>query len=76
MFTCIRSVITLFSFIDLLQSQQSLLRDPAHELRSKCFGVFQTALETRKSKFVSLALTGLHVSECSTYCWVEVHISG
>ncbi|XP_073977523.1 brefeldin A-inhibited guanine nucleotide-exchange protein 3 isoform X1 [Rhodnius prolixus] len=45
---------------DLLQSQQSLLRDPAHELRSKCFGVFQTALETRKSKFVSLALTGLH----------------
>ncbi|KAL1122023.1 hypothetical protein AAG570_003429 [Ranatra chinensis] len=48
------------SAYDLLQCQQALIRDPAHELRAKCFTVFQTALETKKSKFVSLALTGLH----------------
>lgn len=45
---------------DLLQSQSSLLREPAHELRAKCFSVFQIALETKKSKFVSLALSGFH----------------
>lgn len=45
---------------DLLQNQNSLLREPAHELRAKCFNVFQIALETKKSKFVSLALSGFH----------------
>lgn len=51
----------IIPIIDLLQNQNSLLREPAHELRAKCFNVFQIALETKKSKFVALALSGFHV---------------
>ena len=56
-------LITFLNIPELLQSQNSLLREPAHELRAKCFNVFQIALETRKSKFVANALSGFHVSE-------------
>ncbi|CAG9767239.1 unnamed protein product [Ceutorhynchus assimilis] len=45
---------------DLLVSQNNLLRNPSHELRSVCFIPLKLALESKKSKLVSLALTGLN----------------
>ncbi|KAJ8951561.1 hypothetical protein NQ318_020436 [Aromia moschata] len=45
---------------DLLSAQTNLLRNPSHELRSVCFLPLKLALESKKSKLVSLALTGLN----------------
>ncbi|XP_030760657.1 brefeldin A-inhibited guanine nucleotide-exchange protein 3 isoform X2 [Sitophilus oryzae] len=45
---------------DLLASQNNLLRNPSYELRSVCFVPLKLALESKKSKLVSLALTGLN----------------
>ncbi|XP_018563694.1 brefeldin A-inhibited guanine nucleotide-exchange protein 3 isoform X2 [Anoplophora glabripennis] len=45
---------------DLLSAQQNLLRSPSHELRSVCFLPLKLALESKRSKLVSLALTGLN----------------
>lgn len=47
---------------DLLCNQNNLLRSPSHELRTACFAPLKSALESKKSKLVSLALTGLNVS--------------
>lgn len=40
--------------------QQGLIRDPPHELRAKCFLVLQQCLETKRSKFIGLAVAGFH----------------
>ncbi|KAJ8927843.1 hypothetical protein NQ314_019645 [Rhamnusium bicolor] len=45
---------------DLLSAQHNLLRNPSHELRSVCFLPLKLALESKRSKLVSLALTGLN----------------
>ncbi|XP_063904392.1 brefeldin A-inhibited guanine nucleotide-exchange protein 3 isoform X1 [Zophobas morio] len=45
---------------DLLCNQNNLLRSPSHELRTSCFVPLKLALESKKSKLVSLALTGFN----------------
>nr|CAI5817156.1 unnamed protein product [Callosobruchus analis] len=45
---------------DLLSAQNNLMRTSSHELRSVCFLPLKLALESKKSKLVSLALTGLN----------------
>ncbi|KAF2882548.1 hypothetical protein ILUMI_23626 [Ignelater luminosus] len=45
---------------DLLCSQNNLLRSPSHELRTACFLPLRLSLETKRSKLVSLALSGLN----------------
>lgn len=54
----------MFYFSDLLAAQNNFMRNPSHELRSVCFTPLKLALESKKSKLVSLALTGLNVSSC------------
>lgn len=49
--------------VDLLCNQNNLLRSPSHELRTVCFLPLKLALESKRSKLVSLAVTGLNVSE-------------
>ncbi|CAH1154457.1 unnamed protein product [Phaedon cochleariae] len=49
------------SFVtDLLAAQNNLLRNPSHELRAACFLPLKLALESKRSKLVSLSLTGLN----------------
>lgn len=55
-----------FIIADLLCSQNNLLRNPSHELRSACFLPLRLALETKRSKLLSLALSGLNVRR--PYC--------
>nr|XP_022917000.1 brefeldin A-inhibited guanine nucleotide-exchange protein 3 [Onthophagus taurus] len=45
---------------DLLCSQHNLLRSPSHELRTACFVPLKLSLESKKSKLISLAVTGLN----------------
>ncbi|KAK4874079.1 hypothetical protein RN001_013439 [Aquatica leii] len=45
---------------DLLCSQNNLLRNPSHELRTACFLPLKIALDTKRSKLVSLALSGFN----------------
>lgn len=47
---------------DKLQRQHGIHRDPSYELRSVCLTAMQMALDTRRPKFVTLALNGTHVS--------------
>ncbi|XP_026279245.2 brefeldin A-inhibited guanine nucleotide-exchange protein 3 [Frankliniella occidentalis] len=45
---------------DFLGRQSVLMHDPAYELRAKCLLPLQIALDTKRSKFVALSLSGLH----------------
>ncbi|KAB0792866.1 hypothetical protein PPYR_14825 [Photinus pyralis] len=45
---------------DLLCSQNNLLRNSSHELRTSTFTPLKLALDTKKSKLVTLALSGLN----------------
>ncbi|XP_060521319.1 brefeldin A-inhibited guanine nucleotide-exchange protein 3 [Cylas formicarius] len=45
---------------DLLASQNNLMRNPSYELRSACFVALKLALESKRSKLVSLALGGFN----------------
>lgn len=49
-------------FADKLYRQHGIHRDPSYDLRSVCLAPLQMALETRRPKFVTLALNGMHVS--------------
>lgn len=53
---------TLSFVADLLAAQNNFSRNSSHELRSVCFSPLKLALDSKKSKLVSLALTGLNVS--------------
>lgn len=55
-------MIHVFIQTDLLATQNNLLRTPSHELRTACFLPLKLSLESKKSKLVSLALTGFNVS--------------
>lgn len=48
---------------DKLYRQHGIHRDPSHELRSVCFTALQMALDTKRPKFVTMGLNGLHVSD-------------
>lgn len=52
-----------FSIPDKLYRQHGIHRDPSHELRSVCFTALQMALDTKRPKFVTMGLNGLHVSD-------------
>ncbi|XP_059616193.1 brefeldin A-inhibited guanine nucleotide-exchange protein 3 [Phlebotomus argentipes] len=45
---------------DKLYRQHGIHRDPSYDLRSVCLAPLQMALETRRPKFVTLALNGMH----------------
>lgn len=47
--------------IDKLHRQHGIHRDPSYELRTVCLTSLQMALETRRPKFITMALNGLHV---------------
>ncbi|XP_017871876.1 PREDICTED: brefeldin A-inhibited guanine nucleotide-exchange protein 3 isoform X1 [Drosophila arizonae] len=45
---------------DKLYRQHGIHRDPSHELRSVCFTALQMALDTKRPKFITMGLNGLH----------------
>lgn len=49
--------------LEKLNRQHGNHRDASYELRSVCLTAIQMALETKRSKFTSLALNGMHVSK-------------
>lgn len=52
-----------YSYIeDKLHRQHGTNRDASYELRSVCLTAIQMAIETKRAKFISLALNGMHVS--------------
>lgn len=50
-----------FIYLDKLQRQHGTHRDASYELRAVCLTAIQMALETKRPKFISLALNGMHV---------------
>ena len=50
-----------FLLVDKIQRQQGVHRDPSYELRTVCLTAMQMALDTRRPKFVTMALNGIHV---------------
>lgn len=61
-----------FVFPDLLCSQHSLLRSPSHELRTACFTPLRLSLESKRSKLVTLALSGFNVSISICFCLYSI----
>lgn len=47
---------------DKLFRQHGTHRDPSYELRAICLTPLQYALDTRKQKFTTMALNGIHVT--------------
>ncbi|XP_055389685.1 brefeldin A-inhibited guanine nucleotide-exchange protein 3 [Condylostylus longicornis] len=45
---------------DKLYRQHGIHRDPSHELRSVCLTALQMALETKRPKYITMGLNGLH----------------
>lgn len=64
---------TPFFLTDKLHRQHGTHRDTSYELRSVCFTAIQMALETKRQKFISLALNGMHVSCTHTYKSIEIN---
>lgn len=50
-------------FADKLYRQHGIHRDPSYELRTVCLTAIQMALETKRPKFVAIALNGMHVCD-------------
>lgn len=51
-----------YYYSDKLNRQHGTHRDASYELRSVCFTAIQMALETKRMKFIHIALNGMHVS--------------
>lgn len=54
--------LSLYFGTDKLYRQHGTHRDSSYELRAVCLTAIQMALETKRPKFISLALNGMHVS--------------
>lgn len=67
-FSQLNDLFTLFFWTDKLHRQHGTHRDTSYELRSVCFTAIQMAFETKRQKFISLALNGMHVS----YKWKSI----
>lgn len=55
-------MILIVYYSDKLNRQHGTHRDASYELRSVCFTAIQMALETKRMKFIHIALNGMHVS--------------
>lgn len=65
LFIYLDKLMLFFIQIDKLSRQHGIhIRDPSHELRSVCFTTFHLAFDSKRQKFISLALNGMQVTSC------------